>query len=231
MASTYFADHMPRRQYAELSEMYSLADPDGHKILLQALMRRAMLDVQRIMQIREEKPQLQNLVRSGVVGDAMMENITRAEKELDQEVQELVTEAELYKTGWGQTIFQEAGQMLQLQAQAQAQKQAQQQKPKSANPAPAPVPAAAAEKPKESKKQPSLPLEVASKPPPARVRSKSPPAAAPTLDSDPDDLPELVTEEELQRRADEMAAQLLREEAATPSSANKKKNKSGKKRK
>ncbi|KAI8610135.1 hypothetical protein BC830DRAFT_1147244 [Chytriomyces sp. MP71] len=89
MASTYFGDHLPKRQYEELSEMYALSDVWGAKILTQALMRRAVTDVQRIIQVRDEKPSLQNLVRSGVVGEAMLENITAAENELEKECQEV----------------------------------------------------------------------------------------------------------------------------------------------
>ncbi|KAI9340310.1 translocation protein sec66 [Obelidium mucronatum] len=123
--STYFPEHLPRRQYEELSEMYSPKDAHGwgDKVLMQALMRRAIVDVQRILQMREEKPQLQALVRSGVVGEAMLENITLAEKETEEECQAVVAEAELYRPGWGQNIFQEAQAVLQQQMQLQAQAQ------------------------------------------------------------------------------------------------------------
>ncbi|KAJ3236197.1 translocation protein S66 [Chytriomyces hyalinus] len=120
--STYFGDHMPKRQYVELAEMYEIGDEWGSKILTQALMRRAMMDVQRIMQIREEKPSLQNLVRSGVVGEAMLENINAAESELELECQDLIAEADLFRDGWGKTILQEAGSFIQLQNQQNQQK-------------------------------------------------------------------------------------------------------------
>ncbi|KAJ3298153.1 translocation protein S66 [Blyttiomyces sp. JEL0837] len=127
-SSSYFPDHIPKRQYEELAEQYSPQDPHGLKLLTTALMRRAMVDVQRILQIREEKQPLQNLVRTGVIGEDMMEKITMAEKEVEAEIMELMEEAELYRPGWGKTIFQEASNFLQIQAQAQAQalQQAQQ---------------------------------------------------------------------------------------------------------
>ncbi|KAI8846196.1 Pre protein translocase subunit Sec66-domain-containing protein, partial [Chytridium lagenaria] len=124
--SPYFTAHLQKAQYEELAEMYSPEDEHGLKILTSALVRRAMVDVQRIWQIREEKPSLQGLVRTGVLGEDMMEKITEAEKELEVEVQELITEADMYKPGWGKTIFQEATTFMQAQAQ-QLQQAAQQQ--------------------------------------------------------------------------------------------------------
>ncbi|KAJ3282928.1 hypothetical protein BCR33DRAFT_715099 [Rhizoclosmatium globosum] len=199
--STYFPEHLPRRQYEELSEMYSPKDAQnwGGRILMQSLVRRAMVDVQRVLQIREEKPQLQNLVRTGVVGEAMLENITLAEKEIEAECAEVVAEAELLRKGWGAQIFQEAQQLLQQQMQMQQQAAQQQQ--------------AEAVKPPS---KPTSPVKQAAK-------MAAPPAPVDTNDS-LEDLPELVSEEELKRRADAMAEQLIREEA------NSKKGKGGKKK-
>ncbi|KAJ3026378.1 UNVERIFIED_CONTAM: translocation protein S66 [Siphonaria sp. JEL0065] len=195
--STYFPDHMPKRQYQELAEMYSPKDAQGwgNKILMQALIRRAIVDVQRILQIREEKPQLQNLVRSGVVGEDMLENITLAEKEIELECQDVVAEAELYRDGWGQNIFQEAQAILQQQAQLQAQaaQQAAQQQQ--------------AAKPQEQPKSAS---------------AGSPPEPLDTNDS-LEDLPELVSDEELRKRADQAAAELIAEEEKKKGGKGKKK--------
>ncbi|KAJ1556890.1 hypothetical protein HK405_001491, partial [Cladochytrium tenue] len=66
-SAAYFPDHVPRLQYLELAEMYSPEDPDGRRLLTVALMRRAVVDVQRAVAIREEKPPLQGLVRAGVI--------------------------------------------------------------------------------------------------------------------------------------------------------------------
>ncbi|KAJ3109722.1 translocation protein S66 [Phlyctochytrium bullatum] len=121
----FFGPHLQKAQYEELSEMYSPEDEYGLKILTSALVRRAMVDVQRIWQLREEKPSLQNLVRSGVLGEDMMEKINIAEKELEVEVQDLMAEADMYKPGWGKSIFQEATNFMQLQAQQLQQMQGQ----------------------------------------------------------------------------------------------------------
>ncbi|KAJ3171945.1 translocation protein S66 [Irineochytrium annulatum] len=140
----YFPPHLQKAQYEELAEMYSPEDEYGSKILTSALLRRAMVDVQRIWQIREEKPPLQNLVRSGVLGEDMMEKITLAEKELEVEIHELMEEAELYKAGWGKNIFQEASTFMQQQANlAQQQAQAAAVAAQQGGGAPATSPAAA----------------------------------------------------------------------------------------
>ncbi|KAJ3043671.1 translocation protein S66 [Rhizophlyctis rosea] len=117
----YFARHLAKLQYDELSEMFSPEEPNGLKLLTTALMKRAMTDVQRAWKIRDEKPALQGLVKNGVVGEDLWENLTKAEQELEVEVQDVQAEAELYKEGWGQAIFQEASQIASMQKQREEQ--------------------------------------------------------------------------------------------------------------
>ncbi|KAI8922242.1 hypothetical protein PhCBS80983_g01958 [Powellomyces hirtus] len=123
----YFPPHTARTQYNELAEMYSPEDPNGLKLLMTALMKRALTDVQRVFHIREEKPPLQQLVNKGTVGEDLLEKLVTAEQELEGEINEVMEEAEMYKAGWGKTIFQEASQIVQMQAQREAQLTAQQQ--------------------------------------------------------------------------------------------------------
>jgi translocation protein SEC66 len=75
-------------------------------------MRRAMADVQRVMRIREDKPALQNLLQKGSVGDNLWNSFLAAEKEIDVEVMEVISEANSFVEGWGQTIFPTATEML-----------------------------------------------------------------------------------------------------------------------
>ncbi|KAJ3416102.1 translocation protein S66 [Chytridiales sp. JEL 0842] len=123
----YFPPNDAKLQYDELIEQYSPHDAFGLRVLRSALLRRALVDVQRIMKLREEKGPLQNLVRSGVVGEEMMEKIVAAEKELEVEVPEVVEDADLYKPDWGKNIFQEATALYQIQMQALAQQRQQHQ--------------------------------------------------------------------------------------------------------
>ncbi|KAJ3057353.1 translocation protein S66 [Rhizophlyctis rosea] len=124
--TSYFPPHTTKTHYTELSEMFSPETETGLKLLTTALMKRAMSDVQRAWKIRDEKPPLQGLVKQGIVGDDLWENLTTAEQELDAEIQDVMAEAELYKEGWGKAIFQEASQIASMQKQREEQMQAQQ---------------------------------------------------------------------------------------------------------
>ncbi|TPX69089.1 hypothetical protein SpCBS45565_g02727 [Spizellomyces sp. 'palustris'] len=121
----YFPENTEKIIYNELAEMHSPEDPAGYKLLTTSLMKRALTDVRRILKIREEKPPLQQMVRSGMMGEDLLEKLLRAEAELDAEVQEVMEDAELYKPGWSKTIFQEATQLVQIQMQREQALEAQ----------------------------------------------------------------------------------------------------------
>ncbi|KAI9093100.1 Pre protein translocase subunit Sec66-domain-containing protein [Phlyctochytrium arcticum] len=121
----YFPPHHAKILYNELAEMHSPDDHNGLKLLSSSLMKRAIADVQLIYKIRDEKPPLQQMVRQGLMGEELLEKLERAEAELDVEVREVMEEAELYKEGWGKTIFPEATQLMQFQMQREQQIEAQ----------------------------------------------------------------------------------------------------------
>ncbi|KAI8589379.1 Pre protein translocase subunit Sec66-domain-containing protein [Geranomyces variabilis] len=123
----YFPPHTSRTQYNELAEMFSPEDPNGLKLLMTSLMKRALTDVQRVFHINEEKAPLQALVNKGTVGEDLLEKLVAAEADLQSEINEVMEEAEMYRPGWGKTIFQEASQMVQMSAQQEAQRIAQEQ--------------------------------------------------------------------------------------------------------
>lgn len=90
------------------------SDPPAHDGLLKAaLLRRAVADIHRIMRIREDKPALAGLLQRGSIGDDLWNSFLAAEKELEAEVLEVVTEAETFKQGWGNLIFQTANECVQ----------------------------------------------------------------------------------------------------------------------
>ena len=90
------------------------ADPPAHEGLVKAaLLRRAVADIHRIMRIREDKPALAGLLQRGSIGDDLWNSFLAAEKELEAEVVEVVTEAETFKQGWGNLIFQTANECVQ----------------------------------------------------------------------------------------------------------------------
>ena len=106
----YFPSHPERNAYVTLLQK---TDPSASDALLKsALLRRAMADVQRVLRIREDKPALQNLLQKGSIGDDLWNSILSAEKELEAEIMEVVTEANSFVEGWGQVIFPTANEML-----------------------------------------------------------------------------------------------------------------------
>jgi translocation protein SEC66 len=64
------------------------------------------------MALRSQKQALTTLVQRGSVGDDLWQRFQRAEKEMEDEVKDVVSEANAYVPGWGQTIFQSANEMM-----------------------------------------------------------------------------------------------------------------------
>ena len=99
----WFPPHKQRDIYLSLLHL----DPaeasesgDGEKklskvsdsVLKAALLRRALEDIQRIVQLRTAKPALQTLLQRGSVGDELWQRFLRAEKEMEDEVKDVVNE-------------------------------------------------------------------------------------------------------------------------------------------
>ncbi|PVI08096.1 hypothetical protein DM02DRAFT_608202 [Periconia macrospinosa] len=107
----WFPPHIQRNIYLSLLHMDEPKCPDS--ILKAALLRRATEDITRIMAIRNAKQALQVLLQRGSVGDDLWQRFQRAEKEIEDELRDVVTEANAFAPNWGQTIFQSASEMLQ----------------------------------------------------------------------------------------------------------------------
>ncbi|KAI8984388.1 Pre protein translocase subunit Sec66-domain-containing protein [Mycotypha africana] len=95
------------------------AVPEYH--LRAALLRRAMEAVRRLVQIQQEKPALQQLMKTGSIGDDLWHEFQAAEQEITAELQEISMEANTFKEGWSQTIFSTAAQMLEHEKQKKLQ--------------------------------------------------------------------------------------------------------------
>ncbi|PCG93542.1 Sec62/63 complex, subunit Sec66 [Penicillium occitanis (nom. inval.)] len=80
-------------------------------VLKAALLRRAAEDIKRVMAIRDQKQALSLLLQRGSVGDDLWQRFLRAEKEMEEEVRDVVNEANAYAPNWGQVIFQSAREM------------------------------------------------------------------------------------------------------------------------
>ena len=61
-------------------------------VLKAALLRRAMEDIKRVMALRGQKQALSMLLQRGSVGDDLWQRFLRAEKEMEDEVRDVVSE-------------------------------------------------------------------------------------------------------------------------------------------
>lgn len=133
----WFPPHLQRNIYLSLLHL----DPeDGNgkgpkvpeSVLRAALLRRAVEDIHRIIQIRTAKTACSSLLARGSVGDDLWQRFSRAEKEMEEELRDVVMEANALAPNWGQTIFQSANeiaantvlrkQLDEIQAQAESEK-------------------------------------------------------------------------------------------------------------
>jgi translocation protein SEC66 len=109
--SPWFPPHLQRNIYLTLLHQDEPKVPDS--ILKAALLRRATEDIHRIVQVRNAKQALQVLLQRGSVGDDLWQRFQRAEKEIEEELRDVVSEANAFAPNWGQTIFQSASEMAQ----------------------------------------------------------------------------------------------------------------------
>ncbi|KAG2195882.1 hypothetical protein INT47_002925 [Mucor saturninus] len=114
----WFPINVEKEQYIALLNSEP-AVPEYH--LRAALLRRAMEAVRRLVQVQQEKPALQQLMKTGSIGDDLWREFSAAEQEITAELQEIAMEANTFKEGWGQTIFSTAAQMLEHEKQKQMQ--------------------------------------------------------------------------------------------------------------
>ncbi|GIZ43132.1 hypothetical protein CKM354_000637100 [Cercospora kikuchii] len=101
--------HMDPSENAAEDEKKLKQVPDN--VLKAALLARAVEDIQRIVQLRTSKPALQTLLQRGSVGDELWQRYLRAEKEMEEEVKDVVNEANAFAQNWGQIIFQSANEI------------------------------------------------------------------------------------------------------------------------
>ncbi|KAK6208410.1 hypothetical protein LQW54_006891 [Pestalotiopsis sp. IQ-011] len=109
----WFGPHLQRQVYSSLLEISASEEktkvPDS--VIRAALLRRAVADIGRIIQIRQAKQALNVLLQRGSVGEDLNQRFQRAEKEIEEELREVVMEANALQPGWGNVIFQSANEM------------------------------------------------------------------------------------------------------------------------
>lgn len=93
----WFGPHLQRNIYLSLLHIEpenasekSPKIPDS--ILRAALLRRAVEDIHRIVQIRAAKAACSTLLQRGSVGDDLWQRFSRAEKEMEEELRDVVME-------------------------------------------------------------------------------------------------------------------------------------------
>lgn len=86
----WFPTHLQRNVYLSLLHMDDPKVPDS--VLKAALLRRATEDIHRIVQVRNAKQALQVLLQRGSVGDDLWQRFQRAEKEIEEELRDVVSE-------------------------------------------------------------------------------------------------------------------------------------------
>ncbi|CAK7215271.1 Translocation protein S66 [Sporothrix curviconia] len=111
--SPWFPPHLQRNVYLSLLHMEPEAGSDKPQkvpdtVIRAALMRRAVEDIHRIIHIRTGKQACQSLLQRGSVGDDLWQRFLRAEKEMEDELRDVVMEANALVPNWGQIIFQTA---------------------------------------------------------------------------------------------------------------------------
>lgn len=98
----WFSPHVQRDIYLSLlhiepsasnsqgKEKKSPAVPES--VLKAALLRRAAEDIKRLLELRNKKPALNQLLQKGNVGDDLWQQFLRAEKEVEEEFRDVVSE-------------------------------------------------------------------------------------------------------------------------------------------
>lgn len=97
----WFPPHMQKNIYLSLLHLEPEAAnekapkvPDS--VLRAALLRRAVEDIHRIIQVRSAKQACSSLLQRGSVGDDLWQRFLRAEKEMEEELRDVVMEVSSY---------------------------------------------------------------------------------------------------------------------------------------
>lgn len=112
----WFPAHLQRDIYFSLLHL----DPSAQKektpavpesVVKAALLRRAKEDIRRVLALRSQKQALSVLLQRGSVGDDLWQRFLRAEKEMEEEVKDVVAEVSIFAPRFGSTF---CGNLLEL---------------------------------------------------------------------------------------------------------------------
>jgi len=106
----WFPDHPERDTYISLLQCTD--PPAADQLLKAALLRRAVADVVRVNRMREDKAALQGLLQKDAIPESLWTAFQAAEKQLEAEIVDVVTEANSFHPAWGTIIFASANEIL-----------------------------------------------------------------------------------------------------------------------
>jgi translocation protein SEC66 len=114
----------PPNEFKDQYEVLCGKDPNDINGLKALLLKRAVEDALRIGKLRTDRASLSDLMQKGAIGEATWHHFLAAENEMELEVQEVIEEAEALTPGWGETIFQNAAQLIAFERKKQMEMQA-----------------------------------------------------------------------------------------------------------
>ncbi|QRV99943.1 translocation protein Sec66 [Ceratobasidium sp. AG-Ba] len=106
----WFPEHPERDTYISLLQCSD--PPAAEQLLKAALLRRAVADVIRVNRMREDKAALQALLQKDAIPESLWTAFQAAEKQLEAEIVDVVTEANSFHPAWGTIIFASANEIL-----------------------------------------------------------------------------------------------------------------------
>ncbi|KAH7323970.1 Sec62/63 complex, subunit Sec66 [Rhexocercosporidium sp. MPI-PUGE-AT-0058] len=118
-ASPWLHPHLPRDVYLSLLHLEHTADHGSNSVshvprsmIIAALLRRAIEDIKRVGELRSKKHACASLLERRSVGNVLLHKSLFAETEMEDELRNVVEEANRLARNWGQTIFQTANEIV-----------------------------------------------------------------------------------------------------------------------
>ncbi|KAJ2825239.1 translocation protein Sec66 [Coemansia furcata] len=109
----WYPNHEERSIYYSLVALQK-TQPEAvsNEVLKAALIRRAMTDIMRAVEVQANKAALPALVKAGAMSEEFLHQFNAAEAELNAEMVSVVQEAERLQKGWGNGIMPAASEMI-----------------------------------------------------------------------------------------------------------------------
>lgn len=139
-SNAWFGPHKEREAYESLLAKFDENSTDGgstastsesnvtEDALRKALLRRAMTDLRRAWQLRDEHDSIHKLMLSGSISEEMWAEFKEADAAMQLEWFDLQAEAETFRAGWGKEIMRDAAGLIRRENELVAMKEAIEQR-------------------------------------------------------------------------------------------------------